>query len=262
MKIDLQEVSPALAEELLSGNVSNRPLSKHHVSFLADQIKAGAWQVTGDPVKISSAGRVLDGQHRLHAIIQSGIPVQVFIASDVPDEVFTVLDTGKVRSAKDVLGIENMKSPYDQAAVARTYLMYRDGTIRSKSRSYTNQEILDFCRANDVLYHVNMAQRFFHKGAPIQRTTIAFSSFLLYMIDAKYAGQFMDALCLGVNVRPGTAMCMLREKLTKAAMGRYDLSKWEIIALIIKAWNMDRSGGELPTMLIYNPDREDFPKAV
>lgn len=262
MNISKQQITPEKASKLLEGNVSNRPLSKNHVSFLAEQIKNDTWQVTGDPIKISAAGRIIDGQHRLSAIVKAGIPVEIFVAQDVPDEVFTVLDTGKQRTARDVLSIRSLKNPNEQAAVARAYMEYRDKSMKIKNRSYSNHGVLEFCTEHDVLSHVNTAKIYVKKGAPLSATIIALCSFIFSEIDPGQSAIFIESLCLGLNIRPNTPLYLLREKINKAIMGNYSLNRWEVIAVTIKAWNLERTEGKLPSMLIYNPQREEFPKAI
>jgi hypothetical protein len=53
---------------------------------------------------------MVDGQHRLAAIIEADVPVDITVFTEVPDGAFDVLDTGKRRNAADVLAIEGEKS--------------------------------------------------------------------------------------------------------------------------------------------------------
>jgi hypothetical protein len=49
---------------------------------------------------------LVDGQHRLAAIIEADLPIEVTVFTDVGAGTFDVLDTGKRRNAADVLAIE------------------------------------------------------------------------------------------------------------------------------------------------------------
>lgn len=262
MRISQEEIGPMEAKAMMEGNVSNRPINKSHVEFLARQIIAGAWQLTGDPIKISSAGRVLDGQHRLESIISAGINVQVFVARDVPEEVFTVLDTGKNRTARDVLHITGLKNATEQASLGRSLKAYYDGKTNSRQRDFTNQHIMEYCTTHDLLPSVNVSAMYVSKGAPVKKAIIAILHYILTEVDRKEGEAFLESVCLGVNIKKGTALYMLREKLMKAVTGRYDLEKWETVALAIKTWNLMRTNGELPSMINYNPYKESFPVAL
>ena len=79
-KIGIVRVTPALATEWLEGNVAlNRRLIPNLVTFYAAEMRAGKWRVNGESIKFSKSGALMDGQHRLHAIIKvnQSIPMVV-----------------------------------------------------------------------------------------------------------------------------------------------------------------------------------------
>lgn len=262
MNIELELISPEIASEMLSGNDRNRRLNPNHVKFLTDQIINDCWQITGDPVKLNTEGVLLDGQHRLSAIIKAGKAVNVFVARDVPDKVFTVLDTGKNRSGGDTLAIAGLKSATSQSALARAIMAYDDKRVNNKSRIYTNKETLEFCQTFDLLPFVNLGVVYGSKGSPVKAGVISIIYFILARIDKKEAESFLEALCLGVGIQKGSALYVIREKLNKAILHRYEYSRWETIALVIKTWNIMRAGRPVPSMIIYNPEREECPIAI
>ena len=96
-------ITPSRAKELLEANINNRRVKNEVVNRYAQDILAGRWKEdTGEVIKISKSGIVLDGQHRLYAIVKSNTPIFLHIAYGVDDSVSDVLDTGSVRSATDV----------------------------------------------------------------------------------------------------------------------------------------------------------------
>jgi hypothetical protein len=95
---ELITVTPEKATELLEHNRLNRPL--------AAQIIAGKWRFNGDTIKIAATGDVLDGQHRLWAVIEAKRPIDTLIVYGVEREAFATIDTlRKVRSGGDVLSL-------------------------------------------------------------------------------------------------------------------------------------------------------------
>ena len=62
-------ITPPMAALLLGNNGANRKLNKRHVDFLSDQIKSGKWQKIGQTIVIAKDGTLMDGQHRLTAIV-------------------------------------------------------------------------------------------------------------------------------------------------------------------------------------------------
>ena len=76
MKISIMQITPDLAAEFLKRNTSNRAIKKSKIKKYADDLRRGNWKLTHQGVAISPSGRLLDGQHRLSAIVQSGIAAQ------------------------------------------------------------------------------------------------------------------------------------------------------------------------------------------
>ncbi len=105
MKSSLILVTPEIAAEMLSNNANNRPLRKGHVKRLADAILQGEWKVSPQPISIGGSGRLLDGQHRLTAIVEAGQAIQLMVCYGVEDSVFDVLDIGAKRSYSDISGL-------------------------------------------------------------------------------------------------------------------------------------------------------------
>lgn len=102
-KQEFTMVSPALAEEILKLNTNNRRLRPTVIDRYAEIIKSGKWEITPQGIVISNTGVLLDGQHRLLAIIKADAAVPMFIWSNVEEEVYKVLDRGIARTTADAL---------------------------------------------------------------------------------------------------------------------------------------------------------------
>ena len=94
-------VTPDMAAEwLAAGNVDNRAIRQTVVRRYADMMRGGEWHATHQGVAFSDR-RLIDGQHRLTAIVQSGIPQWMVIFADQSDVTFGVLDKGVSRNLRD-----------------------------------------------------------------------------------------------------------------------------------------------------------------
>jgi hypothetical protein len=99
-------ITPEMAMQLLEGNGENRPLNDQHVHRLARQIMDGKWRFNGDTIKRSTKKDILDGQHRLWAIIEAKTPVETIIVDDIEPDAFATIDTlRKPRSGSDMLAL-------------------------------------------------------------------------------------------------------------------------------------------------------------
>lgn len=119
MRVELTNVTPDFANELLARNGHNRPLQKNRVRALAAAMRSGRWAVNGETVIVSEDGVLLDGQHRLKAVTEYGQAVDLLIAYGAPPSAFETIDTGKARSAGDILGMQGVKYPQKTASTAK-----------------------------------------------------------------------------------------------------------------------------------------------
>jgi hypothetical protein len=94
-------VTPHLAEQWLAANADNRRIRPSHVDNLAEEMRTGRWRVTHQGIAFSSAGRLIDGQHRLHAILASGQPCTLAVFTGLDDDMFGALDRGARRTVSD-----------------------------------------------------------------------------------------------------------------------------------------------------------------
>ena len=147
MKTEIIDVSPDLAKYYLSKNTANRTVSKRHVIGLANQMKNGLWLLTHQAICFDIAGNLIDGQHRLHAIVKANMVIKMMVVTGADNQTFTVLDTGKNRNAADVLSIENVRNYTQVAACIRLWYKLRNGWFHDSGESAlnaTNQQVLTF----------------------------------------------------------------------------------------------------------------------
>ncbi len=139
---------------MLEANTSNRPLSRSVVRSFAEAMLRGEWLVTHQGIAFDTAGVLVDGQHRLAAVIEADLPVEMTVFTEVEPGTFDVLDTGKKRNAADVLAIEGEKSTTLLAAMVRTVWQYQNRSDQSWSggaAGVTNHQIVQTLEANPAL---------------------------------------------------------------------------------------------------------------
>ena len=107
-KNEVWMIWPEDAELMLKKNYAqNRPIGKSTVLKYANDMKNGNWGDTPTPIIVTKGGMLLDGQHRLSAVIEAGIPIvfEVRVVSD--DILFKYLDNGKARRVGDYIHVNN-----------------------------------------------------------------------------------------------------------------------------------------------------------
>lgn len=114
----VMEITPAQAAEFLKMNCSNRAVRPSWVRRLTDIIQRGEWMLTHQGIAITADNKLLDGQHRLKAIVASGQTVQMNVSFDCEPQSYMVVDGGVKRTTADHLAV-----PPGLVAVAR--LLFR-----------------------------------------------------------------------------------------------------------------------------------------
>ena len=113
VKMELQEISPGLAVKYLQNNTNNiRSLNKTRVEQWKNVITSGLWQTTHQGIGFSKSGILVDGQHRLSAIAQSGKSVKMWVAyydSDDLEMLQKSLDSGQKRSIRVLTGLSSQR---------------------------------------------------------------------------------------------------------------------------------------------------------
>lgn len=109
-------ITPEAAKHLLDTyNHGNREIVKRAVRLYTKDMKAGrwGWQVC-EPLKFATTGRLLDGQHRLQAVVASNTAQTFWLQGGLPDSAQANMDNGRSRTVSDFSEVGRM-----QAAITR-----------------------------------------------------------------------------------------------------------------------------------------------
>src|SRR5207249_3305120 len=83
MRSRVQTITPARAAQWLEANTTNRPLSRAVVRSFAEAMRRGEWLVTHQGIAFDLNSALVDGQHRLAAIIEADLPVELTVFTEV-----------------------------------------------------------------------------------------------------------------------------------------------------------------------------------
>ena len=278
MKTEVMTINPVIARRILDkSKFSNRSIKRNHVRFLTNQMKMGRWKLSGQPLIFDDEHGLLDGRHRLNAIIESNTSQEFLIVRGIDQEIFYVLDTGAMRSAGDVLQTNGVKDSSKIAGIIKSYLVmervskFSSGKIGSGGISTADAKL--YATNKDVLDEYNKAPEYWcgvkvkcvawyksYKGL----LTLTQMAPLYVIIEKKSDGvadDFFDKLC---NMKFGDEKYDPTKKLTsvlmKNATSIKKYSTMTIRALIIKAWNAYYQDKLLPHL--YFRDDESFPQIL
>lgn len=260
------EITPALAKEWLDRNTHNRNLRERVVNGYATDMLAGAWVEDGQSIKFSTTGVLLDGQHRLSAIAQSGMTIRMLVVTDLPASTQDTMDTGAKRSLADVLKLHGEDHYVTLAAALLRVYVWKQGARKNTKQSGnarpTHRQLLsvldehpELRRSAEIASRVRGSMR-------ISGSTVALCHWLFNRIDQSDCAFFFARFTDGAGLMPGDPIYALRrviDNLAKAA-GRPDEAL--VTALVIKAWNFYRAGQDIQ-LLSYRPggaNPEQYPE--
>lgn len=261
MKVKIVILTPELATELLQKNTINRPVTWTKVDEWASMMRAGAWKQNGDTVRLSTCDTLLDGQHRCHAVIKSGVAIDVIMVEGLDRSVFDTIDSGKKRSAADVLGAVGEKNRTCLSACLARVEDLICGR-RPSTKAAQNNDVLGllqkYPKATDSVALISNTAS--HTGVP--PSLLSALHYVFSTIDRDSADQFVVDLAKGAGLTDSDPIYVLRERMLKEKMGKSKLPTHEVCALCIKAWNHRMAGKTVRALRWRNDENrpEAFPK--
>lgn len=267
MKTEIREITPLVAKEMLKRNPNNRKISRGHVDFLSHEMSNGNWKFDGQPIRLSESGALLDGQHRLSAIIKSGTTQKFLIIKGIDEEAFKVMDTGKSRSSGDLFSIEGIDNAKAVASASKIIYRLKRGTSSSGGSTskesntdllnfyYDNPKISDFVSRGNTLY-----KEFSRVLTPAQ---IGALSYLMAERSITHSEEFWNKLCTGIGLDKGDPIRVLRTKLMDDKYVNKAKLPWrEKVAIIYKTWNHYRKGTTHSKFIRWDSSKEKFPELI
>lgn len=240
MNAKLERITPETAAEMLKLNKNNRPASPTLVKFLTREIKEGRWQINGDTITFAD-DRLVDGQHRLMAVIESGMPISTFVVRGVASESFLTKDSGRKRSSSDALAIIGINYPHSvAAAIKQVWLYSKTGKLDNHGMAPSTSILIEFYEKHTGI--TRSVQLIKNKTNLAQGSLLSALHYLFSQKDQDAADKFMNDLCSGANLDSHDPVFLLRKRLLENLSSTLKIPFYSLSALIIKAWNARREG--------------------
>lgn len=255
---EVRKITPALAEKMLKRNTRNRSVSEHTVKRYAEDMTAGRWKLSNDAICFNG-DLMINGQHRLHAVIKSGVAIQCFVIESMDSDAFDVMDIGKRRSIGDALSVMGEKNANVVGAALQLIERYMTGQMAGaeKRKRYSAIDVESFLKKypevrESVPFGIGSIRKLCGSGAMPSACHYLFSR-----KSPEQANQFMTTLKSGAGLEAGDPIFILREALMHNAIAKAKLPLSHIMAYIIKGWNAWRKNR--PMKFLRFQDKEEFP---
>lgn len=245
-----QLITPAYAAELLKMNTNNRAIRQSKVDALAESMRKGEWELSNDAITISEGNVLLNGQHRLMAVVKSGVPCNFIVYTGAPDSTFDIMDTPSLRKVSDVIqrkgGTNTVRMQATIAAVSRWIDDYENNwetlfRFDNHARGTRREAITYYEEHKDILTKwLNRAAQIVDKNvALLPVTTLAgFAVFLESKLNhsEEKIVTFLKELILDGMTSNGTIL-YARKRLLRNKMKLETLKRGDDIRLLVRAWN-------------------------
>ncbi len=262
LNVSVERITPDKASFYLASNVRNRPMNQFTVNQLANAMKRGEWKVTHQGIAFDTNNHLIDGQHRLKAIIVADVAVEMTIHRDADPETFDVIDVGRKRKFGDLLALNGEQTATLLAAAVAWKWRYDNNGVNSGRIHPTTIELEQTLKDNPFLReHVNICNEL-EPRMLIAPSLATWLSYEFACVDPSASAKFFEGVGRGLNLEEGNAIIALRSRLfdniTAQRGGR--IGPRYVSAWVIKAWNAWYT--RRPLLRISYGESEKFPEIV
>lgn len=249
--IELVEITPELAHEWLGFNTHNRNVRQRVVLAYAADMTAGNWRWNGESVKFSADGTLLDGQHRLKAVVEAGIAVPMLVIRGLKNDAQETVDGGAKRKFADVLKLRDEPSPIALASICRRVTVWdggsRGGAEVGGKYAPTNTQMLQALERYPWLRDLALPATNVAVHCGLPASVIGFSWWLFSQLDggSDDAEFFFARLGDGQGLVKGDPIYELRKAADNSRSVKGERSERYLTAILIKAWNAYRDGAKV-----------------
>lgn len=269
------EVTPRQASEWLLLNQRNRPLRRAKVAEYADDMANGRWRYTGDPVRFGTDHNgdevLIDGQHRLSAVIRAKTPVLMKVEWGYSPETQRFVDIGIKRQLADQLTIEDIPHGKYLSALARriyAYTAHGVPTLRGGASPEKQREVLIDPETGRVRPLIGQAAEYAsrHPRGLIPASGLSFLFWLLVPLGNESAIEFLDRADDGAGLPPKASdgsmdpVLALRDRIIRERSSGARVQDHVAIAYGIVAWNARIRGRQVKLLRLPGLTSATFPK--
>lgn len=263
--VEVVMVTPEVAQQWLQRNTRNRTATEEYIQRLANAMERGEFQFNGDAIRFSRSGVLLDGQHRLAAIVRSRTPVQQVVVSGLDDDTQVTMDRQNRRTLGHYLQIKGeTQSKTLTAALNMAWQWDRGhrwkvGSGAADAPSY--EQAYEYLQANPNIRQSAEVAKPLRPKKVMRESTGALLHWVFSRINPDQADDFMERLTSGAHVDDGDPVWALRERSKDLRVDKLETPQ-TVVPIACKAWNYHRKGKHIKLLRVRTggDKPEDFPE--
>ena len=247
----MEEISPDLAKKYLEKNIKNRSLRHGVVRKYAESMKRGEWKITSAAISFDYNGILTNGQHTLHAIIESGVTIKRLVVRGLEPESFQNEDIGKNRCSGDIFSIHGIKNSNSTASIAKLIYIHR---LTGNPYHGAPESIPSTSQLLDLYYSdpdIESSAHFTTKSSFLRKLIRpSISGFCYYIFSKKnkdMADNFFNELIDGDYSYKNSPVKLLRDALALDLGSKRKISSHYKCSLIFKAFSIYLKGNSIKT---------------
>ncbi|MCD8309607.1 MAG: hypothetical protein LUB83_00075 [Prevotellaceae bacterium] len=251
--VTFQEITPEIAQRYLGYLCEQRNIRRGLVERYVAIMDKGGWKPNpSQPLVFSNKGHLLNGQHRLNAVVKSGKTVVMAVMHGVDEEDFSIIDTGGMRTPTDMLTIKGVENASMVSAIVSRYLYLIDSRYDMKASS--RDLVLSTYLNDSQLWQeiVRFASRYYKRTISVLCTSEVGG---IYAYLVKYRNHSREKIESFFNQLFGdeNIICpvirTLRNRLL-LALKRKNLTKEAKLKCVQVAWNMFIKGSKSNKLVV------------
>ena len=260
--VKMVTVTPQMAQDLLGTQGGrNRNLDPNLVRKFVDDILEDRWGATS-LLQVDAAGCLVDGQHRLQAVVKAARPVRFALATGVPPESFRSIDQGKPRSAAHPLTNDGHLRAFSLAAVLRWVWRYEraePGRVPSANCYISTGVVYETLeRHPGTEQSIALVGKYAKDLRPlVTETMVAFVHYMGSRTSPTKADDFVESLATTIGLTKDSPVRQLHRLLRTNASAQRKLRRDDMYAYCGKAWLCYEAGK--PMNALKRHDSEPFP---
>lgn len=242
-------VDPDTATRWLDRNTINRHANPTIVRKYADDMTHGRWAFAGDPIRFSN-DRLLDGQHRLLAVVRAQVTLPFVVVRGLDPDVQHYMDKGRKRSLADQLALDGVKNTTIVASAVRLAYLWDMGSLGKSGggSSVSDAALNEFLTQHPELHPASdVAAQVYRRGLDLQPSVVAVAFWGLTQqgADPQAAIQFFGDLADLRTEGDGDPRKALLRRLQTARKNRERLPQSDALSMVIRTWNAHIAGKDM-----------------
>lgn len=239
ISVYLLEITPHIAAVWLKNRHTNRSMHLSQLNKLKRALERERWEINGETIIFDEWGRLIEGQHRLQAVVDTQKTIWSLVVTGIDKERFKTMGQGAKRTTGDILSIRGQRNARNLAAALRWIWRYEQTPTQMLN---PHPNITDDELADTLDTHATLVESVKY-GTHMTRGVLApgLATALHYLFAKQHAGRansFFLGLAKGVQLPEENPVYVLREYFLKRASTKHIMRDELKAPMVILTWNL------------------------